>query len=477
MEIFKLVGSIFVDNEKANESLAKTDQKAESVGKTLLGGVKSAGKFAVGMASAATGVCTALVGLASNASSTADTIDKASQRMQIGAESYQELSHAAGLCGVEMSTMEKAAKKLEGTGLNMDDALAEIYALTDAEERSAKAAELFGDSVAYQMTPMLNASAEEMAAMRQEAHDLGLVISEDSVKAGANLNDTLSKVKDSFGAIITKLGAGLIPVVEMLAEGVLQFMPLLMSIIDEIVPVLNDLLGALGPILMELVQTLLPPILELIKALLPLFQTLCEIILPILSKLIKALAEFISEKLIPIITKVVGKIQDALKNAVDNFTKAKEKIVSVFDAIKEGIKKPVNAVIGMINSMIQALNALSFDVPDWVPVLGGKKFGFDLKEIPMLWNGGDIQTPGSVLVGEKGPELLNLPQGARVTPLDKVGTEIDYDKMAEANAKVLAEILPKIIPNYEPVPDETLFQRVRQQSVRNANLGRPGIVV
>jgi len=43
------------------------------------------------------------------------------------------------------------------------------------------------------------------------------------------------------------------------------------------------------------------------------------------------------------------------------------------------------------------------------------------QKMPALAKGGDIMTGGSVLVGEKGPEILNLPAGARVKPLDKSG--------------------------------------------------------
>ncbi len=44
-----------------------------------------------------------------------------------------------------------------------------------------------------------------------------------------------------------------------------------------------------------------------------------------------------------------------------------------------------------------------------------------LAAIPGLAAGGDVRGTGAVLVGERGPELLNLPQGARVTPLEKAG--------------------------------------------------------
>jgi hypothetical protein len=37
--------------------------------------------------------------------------------------------------------------------------------------------------------------------------------------------------------------------------------------------------------------------------------------------------------------------------------------------------------------------------------------------IPGLEEGGSILSSGRVLVGESGPELLDLPHGARVTPL------------------------------------------------------------
>ena len=53
LEIFKLVGSVFVDTEKANESLNKSDKKAESFGSKLLSVGKNAGIFVSAVAGAA----------------------------------------------------------------------------------------------------------------------------------------------------------------------------------------------------------------------------------------------------------------------------------------------------------------------------------------------------------------------------------------------------------------------------------------
>ena len=135
LEIFKLVGSVFVDTDKANDSLSKTDKKASGVANTLGGLAKGAGKAALGVAGAAVAVGTATFAMANEVSQSADEIDKASIRMGISTDSYQELAYAAGQCGVEMSTMEQAAKKLEGTGMNFDDAIDQIMSLGTAEER------------------------------------------------------------------------------------------------------------------------------------------------------------------------------------------------------------------------------------------------------------------------------------------------------------------------------------------------------
>lgn len=58
------------------------------------------------------------------------------------------------------------------------------------------------------------------------------------------------------------------------------------------------------------------------------------------------------------------------------------------------IKKMVNGIIGIfesgVNFIIKMLNKLSWEVPDWVPLIGGSTFGFNIKpiSIPRLKNGG-----------------------------------------------------------------------------------------
>ena len=105
----------------------------------------------------------------------------------------------------------------------------------------------------------------------------------------------------------------------------------------------------------------------------------------------------------------------------------KEIFRGTFNAFASLAKVPINSVIALlngaingINKMIDALNSISFKIPDWVPLLGGKSFGLNLwhvGRIPYLANGG-ILSRGSAVVGEAGPELLTLTGGkAVVQPL------------------------------------------------------------
>jgi|GEM_PF-682442 len=57
----------------------------------------------------------------------------------------------------------------------------------------------------------------------------------------------------------------------------------------------------------------------------------------------------------------------------------------------------------------------------------GKQIAWDGSNfIPGAAAGGVVASSGSVLVGEKGPEILDLPKGAKVTPLDRTGTANHY---------------------------------------------------
>lgn len=575
MDLFKLVGSVFVDTEKANDSLAKTDEKAKKTGVTfgeVAGKAAKVGTAVVGASAAAVG---GIVKLATSSAETADTIDKGSKRMGISTTYYQELGYAAGQSGVEMGTLEKAAKKLEGTDINLQQAMAQIMGLGTASERSQKAAELFGESVAYQMAPMLEEGGESFNELINRADELGIVMSEDAVNAGVALGDTMSDVQQAFGAVATDLGSSLMPVVQQFADVLVQFMPFiqdamanmapllqnlferlmppLMELLDQIFPVLMDILNTLLPIIIDLAGELLPAIVEIIKAILPiippildivkeiapyliqfvqmilpiivkLFQKIipflvkiCEAILPIIAELLPIIMEvleaimpildllldvigwlldifgdliknilppiitLLKNILMPILQAIISVINavgqafrsafEGIKNAWQNlpqfftnlWTKIKmaffnvgaffknvfnsaweaikrpfvavgEWFRGVFNRIKDAIRAPINFIIRGLNTLIGGLNRIQFSTPDWIPIIGGRHFGFNIGYIAEMAQGGETTgLGGSTLVGEEGPEILDLPKGATVIPLKQSSVSIGIDDL---NAKM-----------------------------------------
>ncbi len=127
---------------------------------------------------------------------------------------------------------------------------------------------------------------------------------------------------------------------------------------------------------------------------------------------------------------------------------------AMWNGMKAGAKGAVNFVIGALNTMIRGLNKIQFDVPSWVPLIGGKQWGFDLKEIPKLARGTNYHQGGPALVGERGPELVILPRAACVIPADETV------RMLSGTATVRQQVIPAVIP---AVRDQ--IQRIQQEVV------------
>lgn len=121
---------------------------------------------------------------------------------------------------------------------------------------------------------------------------------------------------------------------------------------------------------------------------------------------------------------------------IRNWDKIKETAYKVFGSIRDfitgvcgGIEKAfkgfINGVIKGLNFLIGGINKLSFDVPDWIPKIGGETFGFSIPKIPMLARGGVIDSPTLAMVGEAGKEA--------VVPLENntQGLDLLADKLLE----------------------------------------------
>ena len=88
-----------------------------------------------------------------------------------------------------------------------------------------------------------------------------------------------------------------------------------------------------------------------------------------------------------------------------------EGIKGVINGILAGVEAVVNGFVAAINWIIDGLNKISFDVPDWVPGIGGKTLGFNIKHVaevslPRLEKGGLVNAGQLFIANEAGPELV-----------------------------------------------------------------------
>ena len=159
-------------------------------------------------------------------------------------------------------------------------------------------------------------------------------------------------------------------------------------------------------------------------------------------------------------------LKSGLSQAWDAFwTGLSDRVGDIWNGIVNTVKGAVNSLIGFINGMISAvvgglnsaidaLNSLSVDIPDWVPVVGGNRLGFSIghvtaPQIPYLAQGAVIPANREFLA-----VLGDQSHGTNVeAPLDtikqavaEVMEDLQAGQMAgfEAVVAVLREILSAV---------------------------------
>lgn len=149
------------------------------------------------------------------------------------------------------------------------------------------------------------------------------------------------------------------------------------------------------------------------------------------------------------ISSIWSNIWNGMKNTVTSiFNGIWNAIKGVINSILGGIEGMANGVINGINTVIRALNRLSFEIPDWVPVFGGNRFGFNIPQLsrvslPRLAEGGYVKanTPQLAMIGD------NRHQGEIVAPEDKI---LDLYKQANkelgtGNNEKVIQLLNRIV--------------------------------
>lgn len=216
---------------------------------------------------------------------------------------------------------------------------------------------------------------------------------------------------------------------------------------EELLPLANEAIQIAIPIAEAIGQ--------IIGAITPLVSTILDILIPVIKIILSVVTEVFSgiatdvEQKISRITDIFKNIIEFIKNVfTGNWKGAWENVVNIFGDILGGIadlaKRPFNFVIDCLNGFFRGLN--SIEIPDWVPVVGGK--GFHLPEIPRLKVGLDY-VPSDYFPAylDEGEAVLTKQENALYRQLGGLqgmyylkgmpdyptppALEIDYDRISE----------------------------------------------
>ena len=199
-----------------------------------------------GLSAAAAGVGAALLGNAYKAAQSADDLNTLSKQTGFTVEELQKMQYASDLVDVSMDTMTGSVQKLtknmssgsdvfETLGVSITnadgsmrsatavwyDSLAALSQIKNETERDALSMELFGKS-AMDMAGIVDDGGAALQEYGQEAEDLGLILSQDSVDAANQFNDAMDQLKARTAQAFLEAGASLaetlVPALEKLVE-------------------------------------------------------------------------------------------------------------------------------------------------------------------------------------------------------------------------------------------------------------------
>src|SRR4030042_483199 len=201
--------------------------------------------LAVGIAAIVAATAGAIIGIGKlvlKTAEAADNIVESAEKIGITAEKYQEFGFIADQIGTDVDTIARAfarttkameeaekgnsppptafatlgisVKDADGNFRDTEDVFGDVIKtlgkVQDETERDILAQELFGKSY-QELIPLINLGADGLAKMTKEAPDLGAGMSEEDVKADADLNDKIAALKAGFGGLKSKLASAFVP--------------------------------------------------------------------------------------------------------------------------------------------------------------------------------------------------------------------------------------------------------------------------
>lgn len=393
--------------------------------------------------------------------------------MDVAASKNMDLDSAAQLVGKVFEGDVTALGKFGIATKDLEKSVVGSAAATQAlvvAQNNLTAAQATGDigkitkaQKAYQAALEDTQKVTTVAISGQEA--IALVVAKVGGMAEATANP-LTIMKNVFGEVASTIGSALLPVVQKIADILVPFLQKLTTWIENnkgLAAFITGIVVAIGGILIVLgtIGLVLPKIADGIKICRAAWHLLNQSFIAspigiliglIIAAIILLVTQFDHlkegwEVIHKFLVNSFNAVKDAfvtawnfIKNAFETvFHGIYNTFATVINMLMAGIEKFVNFFIAGINVIIRGLNAIPF-------VNIGEIKDIKLPRIEKLAEGGNVTAGGLAMVGERGPELLNLPKGASVTPLDKGGggavtVNVTVQGSMLSNASELAAII------------------------------------
>lgn len=237
------------------------------------------------------------------------------------------------------------------------------------------------------------------------------------------LGDNLEYIREIVGGVFGEQGlaifdkfTGALSTVKPIIEGIFNFItqtvvPVILQTIQTAAPYISSIISEIGSAVMTVAQIIgqaIQFVMPVIRTLATILLNIGQVVVPSVLAAIAVFSEGISNAITGVKTIFEGVITFITGVFSGNWRRAWEGVRSIFTGIFDTLgalfKAPINAVITLINKAIAGINGLNITIPDWVPGLGGKTFGLNIPEIPMLARGGF--TNGASIAGEAGTEAV-----------------------------------------------------------------------
>ena len=331
----------------------------------------------------------------------------------------------------------------------VDTLINSLSNMRDPMERNAIGAQLFGGAW-KDIAPILGMGADGIKAAREEAHELGLVLDRDALEGANEFRKEMDRLKAILGGVINQLGARLAPVLKEQIGPIVEktIIPALQSLGDLIANLVEwfaslspgmqkfifaaaGLAAALGPVLMFLgfLVSGLGSLAGIVSSVIGLFGGaaagggLAAVFAAITGPIgiaIAAIAALVAAGVL--IYKNWDKIKETgisiWKSFADFFVNIwetiKKKFFGIWNSIIKGMEDRINKIVDMLNLFVYGVNKV-IEIINRIPGVNiGMVEEYAKVQLPRLADGGILRQAGLALVGEAGPELVNLPQGAQV---------------------------------------------------------------